>query len=116
MDASINTKGDILTVALCGELDHHSSEELRDKIDKSFERSGCKHMVFDFSQVTFMDSSGIGMMIGRYKNTEKRGGFLSVAGMNNDLQRIYQISGLAKIIKAFPTVYEAERAAAQFKQ
>ena len=80
MKINMNEKGPAIYIFTEGEIDHHNAEELRDKIDGAYERSACKHMVFDFTKVTFMDSSGIGLLIGRYKNAEKRGGAVSIAG------------------------------------
>lgn len=97
-----------LYIQLEGEIDHHSSQELREKIDMAFEPTDCRKMIFDFTGVTFMDSSGIGMIIGRYKNAKKRGGTVAIAGMSPELGRIFQISGLAKIIDSYATVREAE--------
>ena len=102
-------KGKALYIPLAGEIDHHSAENLRERIDHAFENSNCKQMIFDFTEVTFMDSSGIGMVIGRYKNAEKRGGTVALVGMKPELTRIYQISGLAKIIASYPSLDEAER-------
>ena len=101
-------KDKILYIKLEGEIDHHSVQGLREKIDAAFEPTDCKKIIFDFGEVTFMDSSGIGMIIGRYKNAQKRGGTVAIAGMSPEISRIYQISGLAKIINSFASVEEAE--------
>ena len=108
MEIYTGIKDLVLLVTLSGEIDHHSAEEIRSRIDRAYERSACKHIIFDFTRVTFMDSSGIGMMIGRYKHTEKRAGSLLIAGMSEELKRIYHISGLAKIAKCYNSVEEAE--------
>lgn len=100
--------GKALYIELEGEIDHHNAQGLREKIDMAFDPTGCKQMIFDFSGVTFMDSSGIGMIIGRYKNVKKRGGNVAVVGMSPEIGRIFQISGLAKIIDSYKTVKEAE--------
>jgi len=96
-----------LIAYLDSEIDHHTAERLRVQIDTAYENSSCKHIVFDFSKVGFMDSSGIGMIIGRYKHAEKRGGKLALAGMSNEMGRLFQISGLAKIVSRVNTVDEA---------
>jgi anti-sigma F factor antagonist len=70
----METLGKVMVVSLKTEIDAHSAERLRAVIDAAFEKSPCTHMVFDFEHVGFMDSSGIGMIMGRYKNAEKRGG------------------------------------------
>ena len=99
-----------LYIRLEGELDHHSVQGIRLKIDRAFEPTDCRNMIFDFSGVTFMDSSGIGMIIGRYKNATKRGGAVAIASMRPEIDRIFQISGLAKIIDSYASTHEAEAA------
>ena len=89
------------------EIDHHSAGQLRSQMDAAFEKSQCRHIIMDFSKVNFMDSSGIGMIIGRYKMAHKRGGKLALANMSDEIARIYQISGLAKIIAKTATVDDA---------
>ena len=108
-------KGKSLCVQLEGEIDHHSAQKIREAIDKTFEPTDCRLIIFDFSKVSFMDSSGIGMIIGRYKNAKKRGGTVAIAGMNPELGRIFQISGLAKIINSYASVSEAEAALGESK-
>jgi stage II sporulation protein AA (anti-sigma F factor antagonist) len=105
-----NIQGSALAVSLSGELDHHNASAIRDKLDTLYERSGCRHIIFDFSDVSFMDSSGIGMIIGRYKNAEKRGGKVAAAHMNSQLERIFFLSGLQKIVGRYATVSEAGQA------
>lgn len=87
-----------LTVLPQGELDHCLAENMRNAIDASVIRNGAKLIVFDMSDVSFMDSSGIGMMIGRYKFMKKRGGKVRVRGMNAQVERIFKMSGLYQII------------------
>jgi stage II sporulation protein AA (anti-sigma F factor antagonist) len=110
MEVKINIRNGVLIAKLSGELDHHNAEDVRLAIDTAFERSNVRHILFDFSDVSFMDSSGIGVIIGRYKNAKKRGGQTGVAGMNNAMQRIFDISGLAKIVTRFNVPDEAEKA------
>jgi len=98
-----------LIVKIIGDIDQHNAEDIRDKVDKAFERSRCRHMIFDFSGVEFMDSSGIGLLIGRYKNVCSRGGTVAIANMNHDLGRIYNISGLKRIIVSFDSLDQAEK-------
>ena len=88
----------ILIATLGGELDHVQAERLRGQIDAAYDKSPCKHIIFDMGAVTFMDSSGIGMVIGRYKNAEKRGGQLALVNMTDSIRRLYEVSGLSKIV------------------
>lgn len=90
-----------------GEIDHHTAEELRQEVDKQFKMSMAKNIIFDFKKITFMDSSGIGMIIGRYKCAHSMGGKLAVTGVSDDLKKIFTLSGLGRIINLFPSVKDA---------
>jgi stage II sporulation protein AA (anti-sigma F factor antagonist) len=109
MDLIVKEKKKSVVVKIVGEIDQHNAEELRQSVDKAFERSRCSNMIFDFSAVSFMDSAGIGLLIGRYKNVRSRGGNVAIVGMNRDLSRIYTISGLKKIMACHGTLDEAEK-------
>ena len=93
-----------LVAAIKGELDHVEAEKLRPQIDTAFDNSPCKHIIFDMGGVQFMDSSGIGMIIGRYKNAQQRGGQVVITNMTLPITRLYEISGLKKIILSADTV------------
>lgn len=110
MIIDIYEKNRNLIVQISGDIDHHSLENTRDKIDKAFSRSNAKNIIFDFKNVEFMDSSGIGLVIGRYRLIENNGGRVGAANINNDLKRIFEISGLKKIIPCFENIEEAIRA------
>ena len=98
-----------LIIHLIGELDHHSAEEVRVKIDDRIERDNIRKVILDFSGVTFMDRSGIGVVVGRYKKVLSVGGNICVANVNSSVNRVFELSGLFKIIKKFNTVDEAVR-------
>lgn len=86
-----------LTAFLEGEIDHHTARELREEIDKTASRTQPQKLVLDFSQVRFMDSSGIGLILGRYRLIREWGGKLSVANMPAHLERIVSLAGLKEI-------------------
>lgn len=109
MYIKFNKINDSLVVTLVGELDHHSAEEVRVKIDDRIDRENIKKMIFDFSEVTFMDSSGIGVVIGRYKKLSMRKGELSIVSVNNSIKRVFELSGMFKIIKVYENLDEAVR-------
>ena len=108
MKVRTDTHGRTLIATIEGELDHLQAERLRTQIDAAFEKSSCKHIIFDMAKINFMDSSGIGMIIGRYKNAEKRSGQVALANMNDSISRLFEISGLAKIVLRTATVEEAK--------
>ncbi len=88
-----------LTVRLSGELDQHMAEKIRNTIDSEILKTGAVNLVFDMSESTFMDSSGIGMLIGRYKLMKRRNGGVEVRGMQENVMRIFKMSGLNQIMK-----------------
>ncbi|MCL2386092.1 MAG: anti-sigma F factor antagonist [Defluviitaleaceae bacterium] len=97
-EIQLNTRGRVLVAAPSGEIDHHQAERFRTQIDSAFEKSSCRHILLNMSQVSFMDSSGIGMIIGRYKKAETRGGKLVLSNMSEGINRLFEISGLSKIV------------------
>jgi stage II sporulation protein AA (anti-sigma F factor antagonist) len=101
-----------LVVKVTGEIDHHTSTIIREKIDKEFVRNNAKNIVFDFSGIDFMDSSGIGVIMGRYKSTQEIGGKVVIACVNSSLDRIFSISGLHKIVNTYESVEQALRSLA----
>lgn len=98
---------DKLIISLMGELDHHSAEEVRVKIDDRIDRDNIKKVILNFNGVTFMDSSGIGVVIGRLKKMQNRDGKLCVADVNRTVNRVFEISGMYKIIDSYNSVDEA---------
>ncbi|SHI38767.1 anti-anti-sigma regulatory factor, SpoIIAA [Clostridium cavendishii DSM 21758] len=96
-----------LIVNLSGELDHHSAEEVRVKIDDRIERDRSKKLIFNFKEVTFMDSSGIGVVIGRYKKLLTLKGEVAVVYVNRSVKRVFELSGMFKIIKLYDSLDEA---------
>ncbi|ENZ02227.1 anti-sigma F factor antagonist [Clostridium thermobutyricum] len=107
MYLKFNDYDNILEIALIGELDHHNAKEARVKMDDRIERGNIKKVILNFNSVTFMDSSGIGVVVGRQKKVSKNGGELYIAGANKSINRVFELSGLYKIIKNFSTVEEA---------
>lgn len=107
MNLSFEKKGDKLIVHMAGELDHHSAEEVRNKVDDRLEREGYNKLIMDFSGVTFMDSSGIGVVIGRYKKLSLKKGKVYITQVNGSVKRVFEISGMFKIIPVFDNIEKA---------
>jgi stage II sporulation protein AA (anti-sigma F factor antagonist) len=89
---------DILIACIKGEVDHHSSAPLRNSIDKAMGAFGCRHLVMDFSGVEFMDSSGIGVALGRYRRMQKSGGRICISGCSSYIERLLEMAGVFTII------------------
>jgi stage II sporulation protein AA (anti-sigma F factor antagonist) len=96
-----------LVAEIDGDIDHHSAEIIRDKLEREFARAGAKNIIFDLKRVSFMDSSGIGMILGRYRALEKLGGEVAVAGVSPEASRVFELSGLQKLIKVYSGVESA---------
>ncbi len=90
---------DALRVLLVGEIDHCAAEGLRAQIEQRLTDPSIRELLLDFSQVTFMDSSGIGMVIGRYKTMAARGGSVVACGLHPPVDRMFRMAGLHRIIR-----------------
>ena len=88
-----------LILKITEELDHHTAEKIRRKADYEIEKYIPSKVVFDFNGVSFMDSAGIGLILGRYKNISILGGKLEVVNVNNQVVKILNMSGISKIIE-----------------
>ena len=88
----------VLKLKIIEELDHHAVEKLRRKADYEIERYIPRKVIFDFNNVSFMDSAGIGLILGRYRNISTLGGRLEVINVSETVNKILIMSGVNKII------------------
>ncbi|MCT4564451.1 MAG: anti-sigma F factor antagonist [Maledivibacter sp.] len=107
MRLNLKVENNILVVYLDGELDHHSAEEVREDIDSAIDSKNIRNLIFELSNMKFMDSSGIGVVIGRYKKIDNLGGKVGVVISNPHVDRIFQMAGIYKIINKYSTKEEA---------
>ncbi|MDR2183655.1 MAG: anti-sigma F factor antagonist [Clostridiales bacterium] len=110
LDIKCTERNGNLVVKIMGEIDHHSADEIRHVAEREFFKSGAKNMIFDFAHVGFMDSSGIGMIIGRYKELKKVDGRVFAINIGPEVGRIFDISGLKKIIPCYSSIDEVSTA------
>ncbi len=87
-----------LVISFCGEIDEFASRSLRVELDDLIERYRARQVVFDFKDVAFVDSTGIGLVIGRYKNSRNFGVELLLQNVPNNIDRIFKSCGLYKYI------------------
>ena len=99
MQIRLEESGGDLVAWLAGELDHHAAEDVRRELDAALDRRRGGRLVLDLSRLTFMDSSGIGVVIGRYKKVKSTGGRLAVRGLTEKTDRILRLAGLYSIIE-----------------
>lgn len=100
--------GDRLVAALNGELDHCCAQQIRRELDGLIADPAVRHLILDFTGLTFMDSSGIGVLLGRYRLLRERGGTVSVIHMNDQVGRIFTMSGLGRVIHQLDKRQEAQ--------
>ena len=93
--------GNCLLIHCDEDLDHHYAKKLRERADKLLDTKDIQHIIFDFSSIAFMDSSGIGFIMGRYRKVLFRGGKVALAGIHSELDRIFTVSGLYKIMERY---------------
>lgn len=98
MNIKYEQKDKQLLIEITEEIDHHIAEKVRRKVDNEITRYMPRKTIFDFSRVTFMDSAGIGMVIGRYKMMKLIGGELEIINANRTVKKILEMSGILKII------------------
>lgn len=101
---AINSK---LVIKVNGDIDHHTCEEIRNKVDQEIMKRNPKHIIFDMEKVGFMDSSGIGVIIGRYKIIAGNSGKTIIANVKPQIKRVYDICGLNKIIPIYASINQA---------
>ena len=92
-------KGDVLEVKLMGEIDHHSAVGVRSDIDGLIFEERPKKVVMDLSKISFMDSSGLGLIMGRYSLIKEFGGSLSLRAPSEAVMKILSLAGMERIIK-----------------
>ena len=91
--------GTTMVIHLQEDLDHHNAVYVREMADRYVEKYPIDSIIFDFSGVEFMDSSGIGVIMGRYKQMSYLGGTVYVRGIGRNVDRIFRMSGLYKLVK-----------------
>ena len=93
-DVEFMATGEFLTAALTGEIDHHTAALLRSKIDEQIDRRLPQKLILDFSGVGFMDSSGIGLILGRSKRMQAEGGQVMVRGVSPQINRMLRLANI----------------------
>ncbi|MCI5538941.1 MAG: anti-sigma factor antagonist [Oscillospiraceae bacterium] len=99
MSVSFKYRDGYLTSVLCGDIDHHHALSIRESIDSQMSKYMPSKLILDFHDVTFMDSSGVGLVMGRYKNASVFGCGVKLVNMSQKVRRIMKMSGLEKIVE-----------------
>ena len=96
-----------LMIKMPEEIDHYKSTYICENADKYILRKDVCHIVFDFSNTKFMDSSGIGMVLGRYRHMGESSGNMAIVGCSQNIRNILNMAGVFSIIDYYATKDEA---------
>ena len=99
MEVKYYSQQKLLLFKITEEIDECKVKDIRRRADYEIERFMPKKVIFDFDRVSFMDSAGIGMIIGRYKIIKMLGGELEIKNVSRSIRKVFEMSGITKIIK-----------------
>ncbi len=94
---TIENSGELLIVYINGEIDHHCASAMREEIDKEISVFKPSHLILDFKNVSFMDSSGIGLVLGRYNMMQNFKGTMEIRGVTKQAKRLFELAGIGSI-------------------
>jgi stage II sporulation protein AA (anti-sigma F factor antagonist) len=103
LNIDLEVKNDVLLIRLIGELDHHTADNLRELATNAIEKHQIRHILLNLENLSFMDSSGLGVILGRYKQIKQLHGEMVVCAISPAVERLFDMSGLFKIIRLEPT-------------
>ena len=99
MAIRIQQTGEVMSAYLIGELDHHTAKEMREEIDNALDMNMPTLLIIDFSEITFMDSSGIGLVMGRYRKISKSGAELHITGTSPQIYKVMKLAGIERLAR-----------------
>lgn len=112
MNVELVTRNKVTVAEIIGDLDHHTAKNMRSEIDREIKEHCSKVLILDFSKVAFMDSSGIGLIMGRYKLMEEMDGEVIVACPPTYIRKVLNLAGinrLAKIVSDYSNYFIDEK-------
>src|SRR5690625_3702465 len=107
LQSEFTLRENVLIVRLKGEIDHHEATKLRKEWQRYLQSKELNHVILNVQEVSFMDSSGIGVVLGRYKEVVSQGGELVLCHVNDQIDRLFNMAGLYKIIRVEETEQQA---------
>ena len=96
-DVKISEDGGVLTARICCEIDHHTARPVRERIDRALAEKKPRLLVLDFTEVGFMDSSGIALILGRVEVAAATGGVVALCGASPTVMRLIRLSGIERV-------------------
>ena len=107
MEINYTVRKNVMLVEFDGELDHHAASSAREEIDRIAAEQGVTDIIFDFAGVSFMDSSGIGVILGRYRRVNEKGGRIAITSCSVNIRSILNMAGIFSLTDYFDTSEEA---------
>ncbi|KAF1086502.1 Anti-sigma F factor antagonist [Sporotomaculum syntrophicum] len=104
MNYTIKRKNNYLIVSVIGDVDINLTDSLRKDVDLALAHYGVNNLVFDLTDVDFVDSSGLGVILGRYKRVSANGGKVYLAGAKPQVKKVLDLSGLPRLMEMYPSV------------
>lgn len=98
MECTFIMKYRMIVIKVYGEIDHHTAGGIRKKLEQELRRTGAVNIALDFGNVTFMDSSGIGVIIGRYKTVKALGGNIIIYDVSEQVERLLSMAGIRDLV------------------
>ena len=109
MESKFYEEDKLLVFKITDEIDDCSVQKIRRRADYEIERYMPKRIVFDFDSVTFMDSAGIGLIIGRYKFANMLGAKLEISNLTQSVEKIFEMSGILKLIPVTTNLWKINK-------
>lgn len=106
MNYTIKKEKNCLIVAVNGEIDISITDSLREDVDRALVNYGVNVLIFDLGEVDFVDSSGLGVILGRYKKVAGKGGRVYLAGAKPQVKKVLELSGLLNIMENYVSTTE----------
>lgn len=97
MPVRIETAPDVVSAYISGEIDHHNVKQMREEIDSTVSRNMPKLLRLDFAAVEFMDSSGIGLVLGRFGLMQDVGGRLELVNLPGHIRKVMHLAGIGNL-------------------
>lgn len=107
VEVIFSVSGNVLVAELFGELDHHAASQVREDIDRAVENYAVSYLVFDFTKVRYMDSSGIGMVLGRYRKMQASDGKIAIVSCSAAIRNILNMAGIFSLMDYWDKKEEA---------
>ena len=108
-DIQVYEEDGILIAKIKGEIDNSVTKNFREVIDTNILKNNIKYLIIDFEEVKFVDSSGIGFIIGRYNLMKREKGFIVLSNINYYCEKIFKISGILRLINSYSSLEEAKK-------